>query len=130
MNPGTLRNNERTGNRDPEFSELMRKPRFIRSCDFDVQPFCPVCKRPIVMWEVKREFPDYLWAVNNSEYTRNAAEDFGVPAYFLFHEACERIEEITVVRFPDLKTVVMTREQFIKWVEDKQLEHEKKFHCT
>jgi hypothetical protein len=86
MNPGTSNNNERSGDRDMAFSNLMRKPRGIKACDYDPLPICKECQHPIVMWEVKRKPLTGASLMSNTKYTRIAADAFGVPAYFIYHQ--------------------------------------------
>jgi hypothetical protein len=124
-NPGTKNNVERTGDRDIAFSELMRRPAGIRTCDFDVMPFCVKCKRPLFMLESKRKFPSTIWAWRHTEYIRVMASDLGIPAYFMHHQPSD--EKLTVLLLkPDGDLGVsrtFTYDEYVQWIEKKRDEH-------
>jgi hypothetical protein len=125
MNPGTVNNNERTGDRDLGFSEVMREPKNIRAVDNDVHPRCPKCKHAIARFEVKRmDTPEIGWVVAHTEYTRIDAKLLGVKAYFVRQSAAGWLEMVVtdVTEIGKFKSVGrMTREAFISWVE--RLDH-------
>lgn len=122
-NPGTSNNNERSGDRDNAWSELMRKPAGVRSCDFDVFPICPRCKFPIMLYEVKRTFPSNIWAWKHSEYVRNVAGVLRIPAYYVHHET-DRVTVVRLKRTGDMNTRrTFTKAEFVAWVEGQQEKH-------
>lgn len=124
-NPGTKNNVERSGDRDIAFSELMRQPEGIRTCDFDVMPFCVKCKLPIFMLESKRKYPSTIWAWAHTEYIRNMAKILGVPAYFMHHRPAEKLITVVPLR-PDgdmSGEVTFAYPDYVKWVEKKRDQH-------
>lgn len=66
---GTSNNIERTGDRDLDFSALMRLPRGIRVCDIDPSPRCPKCDHMIAIFEAKRmSEPTKDWVLAHTSY--------------------------------------------------------------
>ena len=110
---GTKNNKERTGDRDLQFSALMRRPRGIKVCDIDPLPFGPD-NLPYVLWEVKRKTGNRDWILDNTAYVRAMAEELGRPTYFLYHRPNDSIVEAT--RLSDFERRVMTYAQFVNWV--------------
>jgi len=132
MNPGTSNNNERSGDRDMAFSDLMRKPEGIRVADFDPYPICMKCEHPIAVWEVKRKPLPGRLLMSNTKYTRILADVLGVRAYFIHHqpnhEVVSRVEDdgeiilqpeprLTVTRLDNCKERTFTYAEFKTWVE-------------
>ncbi len=128
---GTSNNEERTGDRDLGFSNLMREPKGMRSCDIDVSPVCRRCKNYFVFFEAKRwniSRPELTLSFRgrdeiqkHSRYTVNSAKRQGIPAYFV--ASTDEWQTIDVVRLEDWFGMQMTRIEFVQWLERRALEH-------
>src|SRR5438270_9029038 len=84
MNPGTINNNERSGDRDLYWSNVLRLPYHpsgkLRVCDNDPTIFCDACSLPIFMAEVCRH-----WNFKGTRYTINQAKKMEIEAYLIRH---------------------------------------------
>jgi hypothetical protein len=91
MNPGTANNNERTGNRDPYFSWLLRQPKSpsgkLKSCDYDSLPelapsiICDRCSLPVLLIEATRQT-----GFKATRYTSTLAKRIGVESFLVRHD--------------------------------------------
>jgi hypothetical protein len=118
MNPGTANNHRRTESGfDREFSDLMRKPRGIRVCDWDGQVRCPRCKRALALFEAKKmEEPTSGWIAAHTEYVQMDARLLDIPAYFI-RQIKSSWQTMHITRLSDGRTAEKSRAQFISWVE-------------
>lgn len=143
MNPGTVNNNERSGDRDLYFSNLFRKTQGsdydLRQCDCDSLPdmipqtICDTCGTPIMFLEATRspEYKSTRYMVAWSQALKRP-----IPVYCIEHNSAGRfrIEQryCPADYAPLCKKVreLASEQEFIEWIELLYEFHRKKFHTA
>jgi hypothetical protein len=140
--PGTVNNQERSGDRDLYWSWLMRQPTLgkegkLRSCDLDYpeggpQGYCDACSLPFMLIEATRKE-----GFKPTRYTKAHAMKLGVEGYLIRHNGqigtdikygSDRKPStfFEITRLSDSKVKTFTDEvTFIEWVERKFQYHMK-----
>src|SRR3990167_3501008 len=114
-------NEERTGDRDLYFSDLMRRPGNppedqifcnIRSCDFDPTLFCHVCKVPVFMTEAMRGSA-IARESKGTTYMEAVARRLQIKAYLIRRD----VMGLWITSLPDRSRELgpLTEEAFVAW---------------